>query len=53
MLHYDTFLYTYDGLVESEDSVWLKREFNNLIGLFDRVNHQKNVGKTVGMLYHP
>ena len=40
-------------MVASSDPGWLQGTFNNLVGLFDRVRLQKNVGKTVGMVCHP
>ena len=40
-------------MVASSDSVWLQGNFNALVGLFDRVVLQTNVGKTVGMVCDP
>ena len=33
--------------------LWIQGDFNTLVGLFDRVGLQTNVGKTVVMVYHP
>ena len=40
-------------MVTSSDPGWLKAAFSTLVGLFDKVGLQKNVGKTVGMVCHP
>ena len=45
--------YADDGMVASSDPVWLQGAFNALVGLFDRVSLQTDVGKTVGMVCHP
>ena len=45
--------YANDRMVASLDPVWLQGAFNALVGLFDRVGLQTNVGKTVGMVCHP
>ena len=45
--------YADDGMVASSDPDWLQGAFNALVGLFDRVGLQKNVGKTVSMVCHP
>ena len=36
-------------MVDLSDPHWLHGEFNTLVGLFDRVGLQTNVGKTVSM----
>ena len=33
------------------DPRWIQVDFSTLVGLFDRLNLQTNVGKTVGMVY--
>ena len=40
--------YADNGMVASSDPGWLQGAFNTLVGLFDRVGLQINVGKTVG-----
>ena len=40
-------------MVASSDPDWFQGAFNALVGLFDRVGLQTNVGKTVGMVCHP
>ena len=45
--------YADNGMVASSDPRWLQGDFNTLVSLFDRVGLQKNVRKTVGMVYHP
>ena len=40
-------------MVASSDPIWIQGAFNVLVGLFDRVGLQKNVGKTVSMVCHP
>ena len=42
-----------DGMVALLGPVWLQGAFNALVGLFDRVGLQTNVGKTVRMVCHP
>ena len=37
-------------MVASSDPGWLQGAFNTLVGLFNRVGLQNNVGKTVGMV---
>ena len=39
-------------MVASSDPAWLQGAFNALLGLFDRVDLQTNVGKIVGMVCH-
>ena len=51
--HQVALLYTYDGMVDLYDPQWIQGDFNTLVGLFDRVGLQTNVGKTVGMVCHP
>ena len=40
-------------MVASSDPRWLQWDFTNLVGLFDRVGMQTNVGKTVSMTCIP
>ena len=40
-------------MVALTDPVWLQGAFNALVGLFDRVGLQTNVGNTVDMVCHP
>ena len=40
-------------MVALSDPAWLQGTFNALVGLFDRLGLQKNVGKKVGMVCHP
>ena len=35
------------------DPRWLQGNFNNLVGLFDRVGLRTNARKTVGVVCHP
>ena len=44
--------YAEEGMVASSYPAWLQGAFNALVGLFDRVGLQTNVGKTVGMVCH-
>ena len=48
--HQASLFYTDYGMVASSDPRWIQGAFNTLVGLFDRVGLQKNVGKTVGMV---
>ena len=41
-----------NGILALSDPVWLQGTFNALLGLFDRVGLQTNVGKTFGMVRH-
>ena len=52
-MHQAALLYADDGMVASSDPACLQGAFNALVGLFDRVGLQTNVGKTVGMVCHP
>ena len=45
--------YADDSMISSLDPVWLQGAFNALVGLFDRVGLQTNVGNTIGMVCHP
>ena len=45
--------YTDNGMVASSDPRWLKWAFNALVGLFERMGLQTNVGKTVSMVCRP
>ena len=51
--HQATLFYVDNGMFDSSDPRWLQGAFNTLVGLFDRVGLQTNVGKTVGMVCHP
>ena len=51
--HQAALFYADDSMVDSSDPVCLQGAFNSLVGLFDRVGLQTNVGKTVGMVFHP
>ena len=51
--HQAALFYADDGMVASLDPVWLQVAFNALVGLFERVDLRRNVGKTVGMVCHP
>ena len=45
--------YANDGMVLLSDPAWLQGSFTALLGLFDRVGLQTNVGKNVRMVCHP
>ena len=51
--HQAALSYADNGMVASSYSTWLQGAFNALVGLFDRVGLQTNVGKTVSMVCHP
>ena len=51
--HQAALFYADDGMVASSDPQWLQGALNTLVGLFDRVGMQTNVGKTVGIVCHP
>ena len=51
--HQADLFYADDGVIASSGPLWLQGDFNTLVGLFDRVVLQTNVGKTVVMVYHP
>ena len=51
--HQVTLFYADDGMVVLSDPAWIQVAFNALVGLFDRVGMQTNVGKTVSMVCHP
>ena len=51
--HQATLFYADDGMVVSSEPAWLQGAFNAMVGLFDRVGLQTNVGKTVSMVFHP
>ena len=51
-LHQAVLLYWDNGMVPSSNPCWLNGTFNTLVGLFYRVGLRKNVGNTVGMVYH-
>ena len=44
------FFYADNGMVASDNTVWLQTTFDMLMGIFDRVGLQKNVCKTVGLV---
>ena len=50
--HQAVLFYADNGMVALSDPGWLQGAFNTLVGMFYRVGLQKNVGKTVGMVYH-
>ena len=41
------------GLVYSTKPGWIQSAFGTLVGLFDQVGLEKNIGKTVGMVCQP
>ena len=45
--------YVDDGVVASLDLQWLQGVFSSLVGLFNRVGLQTNVGKTVDTVCRP
>ena len=49
--HQNSLFYADDVMVASSDPRWLLGEFSTLVGLFDRVGLNANVGKTFGMVY--
>ena len=51
--HQAVLIYTDDDMVASSDPRWLQGTFNTLVGLFDRLVLQTNVGKTVRMVFRP
>ena len=51
--HHTALFYTDYGMVALSDPRWLQGAFNTLVGLFERVGLRNNVGKTVGMVFHP
>ena len=51
--HQTAIFYSDDGMFAISDPRWLQGNFNNLVGLFDRVGLRKNIGKTVVMVCHP
>ena len=51
--HQAALFYADDGMVASSDPRWLHWDFNTLVGLFDRVGLQINVGKTASMTCRP
>ena len=51
--HQAALFYADNGIVASLDPAWLQSAFTALVGLFDRVGLQTNVGKTVIMVCHP
>ena len=51
--HQADVLYVEYGMFSSSDPHWIQGAFNTLVGLFDRVSVQTNVGKTVIMVCRP
>ena len=51
--HQAALFYANDDIVVSSDPGWIQGTFNTLVGLFDRVGMQTNVGKTVVIVCHP
>ena len=51
--HQAALFYTDNGMVALSDPRWLQWAFNTLVGLFDCVGLQTNVGKTVSMTCRP
>ena len=51
--HQAALFYADDGMVASSNPRWLKWAFNALVGLFERVRLQTNVGKTASMVCRP
>ena len=51
--HHADLFYADDVMVAFSDPRWIQGEFNTLVSLFERVGLQTNVGKTVGMVFHP
>ena len=51
--HQATLFYADNGMVASPYPHWIQGAFSTLVGLFDRVGLQTNVGKTVGMVRCP
>ena len=49
--HQNALFYIVNGMVASPDSKWLQGGFITLVGLFDRMGLNTNVGKTVGMVF--
>ena len=52
-MHQAALLYADNVMFDSSDPRWLQGDFNTLVGLFDMVGLQINVGKTVGMFCRP
>ena len=52
-LYQIVFLYADDGVLASSDPGWLQGAFNTLVGIFDQMGLQLNVGKTVVMVCCP
>ena len=51
--HQNALFYADDGMVSLSGPQWLQDAFSTLVGLFDRVVLQTNVGKTVGTVCRP
>ena len=51
--HQAALFYADNVMVSSSDPRWIQGAFKTLVGLFDRVVLQTNVGKTVGMVCRP
>ena len=51
--HQAALFYDDDNMVVLSDPAWLQGAFTAMVGLFDMVGLQTNVGKTVSMVCHP
>ena len=51
--HQAALFYADGGMVASSEPAWIQGAFNALVGLFDRMGLQTNIGKTVSMVCHP
>ena len=49
--HQNSLFYTDDGMIASSDPGWLQGSFSTLVGMFDRVGMNTNVGKMVGRVF--
>ena len=51
--HQAALFYANNNMVASSDPGWIQGAFNTLLGLFDKVGLQTNLGKIFGMVCHP
>ena len=51
--HHNALFYADDGMVASPDPRWIQGDFGTLVGLFDRVGMNNNVGKKFIMVCCP
>ena len=51
--HQNALFYANDSMVTSLEPIWIQGAFITLVGLFDRVVLNTNVGKTVKIFCHP